>query len=173
MKSKKIFKILTLLLPMITTFSCSFPKNKLNSNNVDTFYEQETNKSKQQLTNFSEDNFDETLEKLKKGNTIYFPFNNHQVNSKYAKNLNDLAQFLCHHSNQKIMIEGHTDSRGTNKYNMYLGQKRADSVKLYLESKGVSNQQITTVSYGSSKPVAHGNKENSYSKNRRSVIIYQ
>lgn len=174
MKSKIIFRIATLVLPIAIAFSCSFPKEKSYKNDTSILSDKKIEKSdKLPIINNSEKNFDEQLDKLKKENIIHFSFNNYKVNAKYAENLNSLAKFLCRYPNQKIIVEGHTDNRGTIEYNMNLGQKRADSVKLYLESKGVSNQQISTISYGSNKPTEHGNKESAFAQNRRSVIIYQ
>ncbi|XBC39528.1 MAG: OmpA family protein [Buchnera aphidicola (Chaetogeoica yunlongensis)] len=184
MKSNIIFKIIMLTLPITTAFSCSLPNDKIVkdskiSSNVETTPPTTTEKSSSTTpkhsvsVSFSEKNTDEQLTPFKQENLIYFSFNDYNINSKFSQNLNDLAKFLCDHPSQKILIEGHTDNRGTINYNLHLGEKRANSVKLYLKSKGVSDEQISTVSYGPNKPFEAGDKESTYAKNRRSVIVYR
>jgi len=70
-------------------------------------------------------------------------------------------------SNRSIRIEGHTDSMGTDAYNMALGQRRANTVKNYFVSKGLSSGRLTTRSFGESKPVASNDTEDGRRQNRR------
>ena len=71
----------------------------------------------------------------------------------------------------RIRIEGHCDERGTEEYNMALGQRRADSVERYLTDYGISSSRITTVSYGEMRLVDSEHNEAAWSKNRRGEII--
>ena len=70
-------------------------------------------------------------------------------------------------SGVKIVVEGHCDERGTNEYNLGLGERRANSVKNYLVSLGVSASRIRTISYGEEKPFAAGHDESAWKLNRR------
>ena len=72
-----------------------------------------------------------------------------------------------------MVIEGHTDSRGTPEYNIALGERRAKSVQTYLLNAGVSSNQISVVSYGEEKPEVMGSSEYAFAQNRRGVIVYQ
>ena len=65
------------------------------------------------------------------------------------------------------MIDGHTDERGSDEYNLALGQRRAATVKRYLIDHGIADARIETISYGEERPVAQGNDESAWSQNRR------
>ncbi|MNY60164.1 Peptidoglycan-associated lipoprotein precursor [compost metagenome] len=67
----------------------------------------------------------------------------------------------------RVVLEGHTDERGTREYNMALGERRAKAVQRYLVLQGVSPAQLELVSYGEERPVATGNDEQSWAQNRR------
>jgi len=124
-----------------------------------------------------ESNFygDETCrDPLKVGNqTYYFAFDNSTIQSTDIASLNIQARYLVCHPGAKILIAGNTDERGSREYNIGLGQRRALSVERFLRSKGVSKNQILTVSYGAEKPVAFGHSEEDYAKNRRANLQYQ
>ena len=89
--------------------------------------------------------------------------------SQAAKN--HLAKVAGRASALSIILEGHCDERGTESYNLALGQRRADVVKQYLSYLGVKN--ITTISYGKEKPLAKGHDENSWRQNRCVVLKLQ
>lgn len=112
------------------------------------------------------------IEKLKIVNTIYFALDRYNIISDFFSILDMHADFLCHHPFCKIRIEGHTDERGTPEYNIALGERRAYSVKTYLQSKGVLSNQMEIVSYGKEKPICFGHTEEVYSKNRRVILSY-
>ncbi len=71
----------------------------------------------------------------------------------------------------QVTIEGHCDERGTNEYNLALGQRRAEAVRQALIAEGVSAGQVATVSYGEERPVALGHDEDSWWQNRRGVLV--
>ena len=71
-----------------------------------------------------------------------------------------------------IIIEGHTDERGTPEYNIALGERRARAVARYMQNLGVDVNQLSIVSYGEEKPLVVGHNENAWAKNRRAVINY-
>lgn len=104
-------------------------------------------------------------------NTVYFGFDRYAVEGEYQQLLDAHAAYLTATPAAKVVVEGHTDERGTPEYNIALGQRRADAVQNYLASKGVSGQ-VSTVSYGEEKPAVLGHDEAAYAKNRRAVLAY-
>lgn len=112
------------------------------------------------------------IKKLQKNNIVYFPLDQYDVLNQFFHILDEHVIFLCNYPLHQVKIEGHTDERGTPEYNIALGERRANSVKLYLQSKGILSKQIKIVSYGKEKPVALEHNESAYSKNRRAVLIY-
>lgn len=100
--------------------------------------------------------------------TVYFEFDKDKVSANALKVLNAHAEFLAANPDQSIVIEGHADAKGTQVYNLGLSQRRARMIASYLLSKGVSNDQMTEVSFGKEK-LASAQDD----LNRRVEIIYQ
>jgi len=98
---------------------------------------------------------------------IYFDFDKHNLTSDSVAKLDTSAAWLKKNGGRPIVIEGHCDERGTNEYNMALGERRANSAMNYLVSLGVPAENITTVSYGEERPVDPGRNETAWAKNRR------
>ena len=103
---------------------------------------------------------------------VYFGFDEYSVAGQYQGMLQANADFLKENGNREVVIEGHTDERGSREYNIALGEKRANAVRDVLLSYGVSSSQIDTVSYGEERPAVDGAGEAAWSKNRRAVIEY-
>lgn len=82
------------------------------------------------------------------------------------------AKYLSEHPERKVRLEGNCDERGSNEYNLALGQRRADGVRKMLQLGGTQPEQMTTVSYGEEKPKATGHNEASWWQNRRTDIVY-
>jgi peptidoglycan-associated lipoprotein len=104
--------------------------------------------------------------------SVYFGFDEYTVQTKYQKMLSAHASYLKANSNQKIIIQGNTDDRGTAEYNLALGQRRSDAVRKSLNLMGVSDNQIEAVSFGKEKPKAEGDNEAAWAENRRADIVY-
>lgn len=104
--------------------------------------------------------------------TIYFSFDSDRIEEKYASLLYSHAEYLKSHIDAKATFKGHTDSRGTREYNMALSERRAKSVKKFMNVLNVPNKSISTVGYGEEMPAMRGDSEEAYSKNRRVVISY-
>lgn len=83
---------------------------------------------------------------------VYFGFDSFQLTPESQSKAKEVSSFLLQYPKQKLRLEGHTDPRGSESYNLNLGQKRADSVYNYLLKQGVSKDQICTVSYGELRP---------------------
>jgi peptidoglycan-associated lipoprotein len=84
-----------------------------------------------------------------------------------ARVLQANARWLRAHPNHLILIEGHTDERGTNEYNLALGDRRAKSTMSYLVAHGIQSSRITILSYGEDRPLCQEQSEGCWSKNRR------
>jgi peptidoglycan-associated lipoprotein len=80
---------------------------------------------------------------------------------------------LAKDPNEKLRIEGHCDERGSDEYNLALGDKRADAVREFFETMGVPQTQLTVISYGKEKPVCTEQSEDCWQKNRRAHIVAQ
>ena len=104
--------------------------------------------------------------------SVYYEYDRYDIKEEYVPIVEAHAKFLMSHSDLKIFVQGNCDDRGSREYNLALGQRRADSVKRAMGLLGVNEKQIETVSFGAEKPVAFGQDEESWAKNRRSDIVY-
>ena len=98
---------------------------------------------------------------------IYFDYDESILKSEAVEVLKAKAEWLGENSNISVVIEGHCDERGSADYNLALGDRRAESVKSFLIDMGISADRLTKNSYGEEMPVASGNTEEAYAKNRR------
>jgi len=103
--------------------------------------------------------------------TIYFDFDKSDIRGDQRSGMVKNAQLLQENKTAKIRIEGHCDERGTNEYNLALGQRRADAVKTFLVDYGIDSARISTISYGEERPVDSGHNENAWAKNRRAEFF--
>jgi len=102
---------------------------------------------------------------------IHFDFDKYDIRPGDADILKDNAALLMQYPKVKIQAEGHCDERGTNEYNLALGERRANSTKKYLISLGVSSDRISTISYGEEKPLDPSSNEEAWAKNRRGHFV--
>jgi peptidoglycan-associated lipoprotein len=102
---------------------------------------------------------------------IHFDFDKYDIRPGDAEILKENAALLKKFTNVKIQIEGHCDERGTNEYNLALGERRANSTKKYLIFLGISQDRVPTISYGEERPLDPGHNEEAWAKNRRSHFI--
>lgn len=98
--------------------------------------------------------------------TFYFDYDSSDLKPEAMRALDVHAKDL-QSSGQRVVLEGHTDERGTREYNMALGERRAKAVQRYLVLQGVSPAQLELVSYGEERPVATGSGEEAWAQNRR------
>lgn len=103
-------------------------------------------------------------------NDVFFAFDKAVLTAEAKGILTKNAKQL-RETEVAISIEGHCDERGTNAYNMALGEKRANVTRDYLVSLGVSSNRITTISYGEERPFDTGHDEDAWAKNRRSHFV--
>lgn len=102
---------------------------------------------------------------------IHFAFDRYDLSAKAREILAKNAEFILRFPEAKIQIEGHCDERGTNEYNLALGERRAMSAKRYLISLGVPADQLTTISYGEELPLDPRHTEEAWAKNRRAHFV--
>ncbi|MBM4186476.1 MAG: peptidoglycan-associated lipoprotein Pal [Gemmatimonadetes bacterium] len=98
---------------------------------------------------------------------IYFDLDQDVIRSDAQATLDQKAAIMQANPALRIRIAGHADERGSDEYNIVLGNKRATSAKRYLEAKGIDPSRIETISYGEERPVDSASDENAWSKNRR------
>ena len=98
---------------------------------------------------------------------VYFDFDKSELTEKAKEILTQVGDILLKESRFVIVVEGHTDARGTEDYNMTLGSKRAMKVKEFLSAYGVGDDRMETVSYGKEKPKVAGQTEEAFAQNRR------
>jgi peptidoglycan-associated lipoprotein len=102
---------------------------------------------------------------------IHFDFDKYDIRPGDAEILKQNVALLNRFPKVKIQIEGHCDERGTEAYNLALGERRSNSTKKYLISIGISSDRISTISYGEERPADPGHDEEAWAKNRRAHTI--
>jgi peptidoglycan-associated lipoprotein len=105
------------------------------------------------------------------GDIVYFSSDSSDLTPEAQQTLTNQAQWLQQFASQTVTIEGHADERGTREYNIALGARRAESVRSFLTTQGVSASRIRTVSYGKERPVAVCNDISCWSQNRRAQTV--
>ena len=109
---------------------------------------------------------DKALDQLRNV-SVFFEFDSAVLTKDAQEKLSNVANVLTAHPELKVRIEGNCDERGSEQYNLALGQRRADSAKKYLAGLGVQGRQITAISFGAEKPKAQGHDEEAWRQNRR------
>ncbi|HLY52452.1 MAG TPA: peptidoglycan-associated lipoprotein Pal [Steroidobacteraceae bacterium] len=103
---------------------------------------------------------------------IYFDFDSAVIKGEGVDVAAAHAKYLASHATARVRLEGNTDERGSREYNIGLGDRRAQAVRRALLLQGVTEGQITTVSYGEERPADPGHDESAWAKNRRVEIVY-
>ncbi|RMF11999.1 MAG: peptidoglycan-associated lipoprotein Pal [Alphaproteobacteria bacterium] len=104
------------------------------------------------------------------GDRVYFAFDSAELSPEARATLEKQADWLRHHPEVRVVIEGHADERGTREYNLALGERRANAVKNYLIALGISPDRLKTISYGKERPAVLGTGEEVWRLNRRAVL---
>lgn len=102
---------------------------------------------------------------------IYFEFDKYDLRPGAKTTLSENARVMMEHSGFSILIEGHCDERGTEDYNLALGEKRALAARDYLVGFGIAKARISVISYGEEKPVDPRHNEEAWAKNRRAQFV--
>ena len=102
---------------------------------------------------------------------IYFEFDSSALLTAAQETLKRKAEYLRKNPNARVTIEGHCDERGTDEYNLALGDRRANSAKSFLVDLGISPRRLTTISYGEERPLDPRHNEEAWAKNRRCEFV--
>jgi len=105
------------------------------------------------------------------GEDVYFEYDSALLTPDARDLLRIKAQWMQTYPNLYALIEGHCDERGSNEYNLALGDRRAESAKTFLVNLGISASRLSTVSYGEERPVDTGKTEAAYTRNRRAHFV--
>lgn len=184
MQVNKLLKGLMIAVPAMTLMACSSSSNvdeRANENGTNQTISTGSGAnegsgvqvSPAQQLRLEEEQKKQQLESLQNEQVVYFDFDRSSIRSEDYGLLDKHAAFLVKNPSVSVVIEGHTDERGTPDYNIALGERRAKSVQTYLENAGVSASQISVVSYGEEKPAEAGHSQADFAKNRRGVLVYQ
>jgi peptidoglycan-associated lipoprotein len=103
------------------------------------------------------------------GDTVHFALNQYNIEDSDKAVLGRQAAWLARYPAVRVTVEGHCDERGTREYNLALGARRANAVKEYLVSQGVSTGRLETISYGKERPICTDSNEACWAQNRRGV----
>ncbi|WP_152286323.1 OmpA family protein [Flavicella marina] len=125
------------------------------------------------VVEFNEDEKSEIIEKINLlSKSIYFKTASDQLKQESYKPLNEIADVMIEYPDSRFKIEGHTDSRGNDNYNLNLSQKRSKSVYNYLTGKNISSERLSSKGYGETKPIATNDTEAGRQQNRRVEINF-
>ena len=102
---------------------------------------------------------------------VYFNFDSADLSEESRSTLTKNADYLSKQSGVKARIEGNCDERGSDDYNMALGERRAKAAKDYLVNLGIASDRLSTISYGEEKPADPGHDEEAWAKNRRAEFV--
>ncbi len=103
------------------------------------------------------------------GDTVHFAYNEYNIEDNDKATLQRQATWLQKYPSVRVTVEGDCDERGTREYNLALGARRANAVKEYLVSLGVSSGRVETISYGKEHPICTASTEDCWAQNRRGV----
>lgn len=103
--------------------------------------------------------------------TVRFDYDSSDLDSSATQVLDTNAAWIKSRAGVELLIEGHCDERGTVEYNFNLGQRRADTVRAYLVSKGIAPEVLHTISYGEERPLDPGTDESAWARNRRAQFL--
>jgi peptidoglycan-associated lipoprotein len=114
---------------------------------------------------------DTSAETLNPFDTLYFDFDSYVLRQDARDALDKNFQWMKKNAANKVRLEGHCDERGSDEYNLALGEKRAKAAQNYLSTLGVSADRLSVISYGKEKPADPGHDEDAWAKNRRVEFV--
>lgn len=172
MQFNKVLKGVLLALPVLAVAACSSHKNNNDQSGstagADSAYGSDASNGNMS----SDEQARQQMQQLQQNNIVYFGLDKYDILPEFAQMLDQHANFLRSNPSYKVTIEGHADERGTPEYNIALGERRANAVKMYMQGKGVGADQMSIVSYGKEKPAVLGHDQAAWTKNRRAVLVY-
>lgn len=106
-----------------------------------------------------------------KNTRIFFGYDDDLLTPDGRTKLTTISEILAKHPKLRIRVEGNADERGTEAYNLVLGQRRADSTRKYLVQLGAHEDQVNTLTYGEEHPIAPDHTEQAWQQNRRADVV--
>jgi peptidoglycan-associated lipoprotein len=103
------------------------------------------------------------------GDRVFYDFNRSNLRPDATGTLDKQATWLAKYGSVNVQVAGNCDERGTEEYNLALGDRRANAAASYLKAKGVATGRITTISYGKDRPTAQGSTEQAWAQNRNAI----
>ena len=103
------------------------------------------------------------------GDRVFYDFDKSALRTDARTTLDKQASWLATYPQNNVQVAGNCDERGTEEYNLALGQRRANAAAGYLEAKGVAKTRVTTISYGKDRPTALGHDEQAWAQNRNAI----
>jgi peptidoglycan-associated lipoprotein len=102
---------------------------------------------------------------------VFFDTDSYSLDAQSRTTLDAQAAWLTRNAGVRVTIEGHADERGTREYNLALGDRRANSARDYLQSRGIAAARMQTISWGKERPAVDGHDETAWAQNRRAVTV--
>ena len=167
---KKTLFLLTILSLSLTLISCGALRNKTASENVDRGEIAAEEEGSWQSGSSQYGGAVSTFNAKSEYNDVLFDYDKYSIRQDARPTLDDVSSYLNENKKTDVVIEGHGDERGTNEYNLALGEKRARATKNYIRSQGVSSSRVSIVTYGEEKPLCTSTGESCWQRNRRSSI---
>ena len=177
MKLTKIAKVVSVGCSILVLAACSTTKRNNGSYDASAMNDMNTAAAGAQSSgigqndSYGDQNGGASSQQLLGKRTYYFDFNKFDVREDDKPAILANADYLVAHSSAKIILEGHTDPRGSREYNVALGEHRANAVLEVMKSRGVNPSQVRVVSYGSERPAVPGHSEEDFQMDRRAVIV--
>jgi peptidoglycan-associated lipoprotein len=103
---------------------------------------------------------------------VYFDYDSSEIQPQFLEILRAHSLYLSTNPGSSVVLQGHTDARGTREYNLALAEQRAQKVRSFMLAEGVGDGQINTISYGEEKPAQLGQGEDAWALNRRVELVY-
>ena len=105
------------------------------------------------------------------GDRVFFDYDKSDLTSESRDMIEKLVAWLQTHPTVTLTLEGHADERGTREYNLALGERRANSVRAYMEALGIESSRLSVISYGKERPAVLASNESAWAQNRRTVFV--
>lgn len=175
--------VLLAALVLMATVSCSKKAVKMEDQTVATTNEENSTQTGTDKASMAEENLDSAasnrdtesgmMGELVLEQDVYFEFDKATLTPDARESLVKNGQWLRINRDVVITIEGHCDERGTNEYNLALGDRRAETVKTFLADLGIQSSRLKTISYGEEQPADPNHSESAWAKNRRAHFQIQ
>ncbi len=105
------------------------------------------------------------------GDRVFYDFDSSDLTTEAQDTVEKVVAWMQTYPDVTLSLEGHCDERGTREYNLALGERRANSVRSYMEALGIDGSRLSVISFGKERPAVLGSNESAWAQNRRSVFV--